>query len=267
MTALAELQAQFRSFLLGRDGAIEQLTVGSERLPARDRLAVYADAYRLRLQEVLAEDFPGLRGLVGDAAFEALGGAYIDACPSDHPSLRWFGRRLGRFLREAPPYSRQPVLAEMADFEWAQGEVLDAAASPAPGVDELGGMPPQDWPRMRVAFQSALRRLDLAWNVPPLWQAVHDASDAPPGPEHCEPPVSWLLWRQDLRVHWRSLDDAERYALDAAGAGLTFGDVCQGLLARTRDDRVPRLAAGYLKRWITDELIARIDIGDDPMAD
>lgn len=257
MTSLAELQAQFRSFLIGGDPAIEQLTMGSERLH------VYADAYRLRLQEVLEEDFPGLRGMVGDGAFRALAGAYIDAHPSDHPSVRWFGRRIGAFLRDTPPYSEQSVLAAMAEFEWAQGEVLDAADSPALGADELAGIPPADWPRMRIGFQDALQRLDLSWNAPPLWQAVHDDSNSPPVPKRCEPPLAWLLWRKDLRVHWRSLDDDERFALDAARTGFTFGDICEELLGRTRDDRVPLLAAGYLKRWIGDELVARIDLANE----
>lgn len=258
MTRLSALQAQFQSYLLGGDRAIEALTVGSGRLPARDRLAVYADAYRLRLLEVLVEDFPGLKGMMGDAAFERLGAAYIDACPSDHPSVRWFGRRLAGFLRDGGSYREQPVLAEMAAFEWTQGEVMDAADSPGLGVDALGEIPPQAWARMGITFQSALRQLDLGWNVPQLWQAVHDESDTPPAPERCDPPVFWLLWRKGLEVHWRSLDDDERYAIDAARDGRAFGDICEGLLARSHDDQVPLRAAGYLKRWITDELVAGI---------
>lgn len=258
MTSLSKLQSEFQSFLLGRGGDIERLTVGSEELPARQRLGIYADAYRLRLLEALGEDYPGVHGMIGDDAFEALGTAYIDACPSDHPSVRWFGRRLPAFLRDTPPYSEQPVLAEMACFEWAQGEVIDAADSPAAGAADLGALAPETWPGMRIEFQNAVRRLDLAWNVPVLWQAVDEEHESPPAPESSDPPVGWLLWRRDLKVHWRSLDPDERYALDAAREGLTFGEICEGLLARTHDDQVPLRAAGYLKRWLTDELVAGI---------
>jgi len=260
VTSLAELQAQFQSFLLGRDRGIEQLTVGSSGLPARDRLAVYADAYRLRLLEVLGEDFPGLHGMIGDEAFDTLGRAYMAAHPSDHPSVRWFGRHMAAFLRDAPPYRDQPVLAQMADFEWAQGEVMDAADSPAVSMDALAAMAPESWPAMRFGFQNALRRLDLDWNVPALWQAVHDETHPPPAPARFDAPVAWLLWRQGLQVHWRSLDGDERCAIDAARDGAAFGELCEGLLARTHDDQVPLRAAGYLKRWITDELVAVIDV-------
>lgn len=259
MTRLATLQARFQSFLLDGGRDIERLTVGSEHLPARQRLAVYADAYRLRLLEVLGDDYPGLHGMVGDRAFGALGRAYIDAHPSDHPSVRWFGRRLAAFLRKTEPWDEQPFLAEMADFEWTQGEVIDAADSPALDAADLGAVPSAAWPGMRFGFQDALRRLDLDWNVPALWQAVDDECDAPPAPKRFDAPVAWLLWRKDLAVHWRSLEDDERWALDAARDGRSFGEICEGLLARTRDDQVPVRAAGYLKRWVTDELVARID--------
>ncbi len=259
MTSLSDLQARFQSYLLGRNEDIEGLTVGSDRRPARDRLAVYADAYRLRLLEVLAEDFPGLHGMIGDQNFEALGIAYIDANPSDHPSVRWFGRRLAGFLRSTGPYREQPLLAEMADFEWAQGEVLDAADSPLVDMDSLAALAPGAWPGMRIGFQSALRRLDLNWNVPALWQAVHDGTDTPPAPGRTEAAVPWLLWRRGLEVHWRSLEDDERWAIDMVRDGCSFGALCEGLLARTGDPEVPLRAAGYLKRWVTDELAARIE--------
>jgi len=258
MTTLAELQARFHAFLLGRGRGIEDFTVGTARRPAGARLAVYANAYRLRLQEVLADDFPGLKALLGEAGFERLAGAYIDACPSNHPSVRWFGRFLADFLQDHAAGRDRPGLAEMAAFEWAQGEVLDAADSPCVAVEALGAVPPAAWPGMRLAFQHARRRLDLWWNVPPVWQELR-AGGEPSCLERGETAVAWLLWRRDLMVHWRSLEEDERYAIDAAASGVTFGEICEGLLARTGDDQVPLRAAGFLKRWAHDQLISRID--------
>lgn len=259
MTRLAELQSQFESFLLDHDRRIERLTVGTDRLPASNRLAVYANAYHLRLLEVLGDDFPGLKAFMGDEAFDRMGRAYIIACQSDHPSVRWFGRRLAAFLRDTPTYRDQPFLAEMAAFEWTQGEAMDAADSAAVAVDELGAINPESWPVMTFTFQPALRRLDLEWNVPAVWQAIREESP-PPAPARAGQAIAWLLWRSNLEVHWRSLDEDEAWSLDAACGGDPFGALCEGLLARTHDDQVPLLAAGYLKRWVTDELVARIDV-------
>lgn len=261
MIDLVELQGRFQSFLLGHEAdgrpGMEPLTVGSGHLPADRRLAVYADAYRLRLLEVLADDYPGLKGMVGDEAFEALGSAYIAAYPSSHPSVRWFGRHMTRFLGEAPGYRERSALAEMAAFEWIQGEVMDAADSKVADVETLAALAPESWPGMRIGFQNALRRLDLAWNVPAVWKAVSGQSD-PPALEDSRTPLPWLLWRRGLEVHWRSLDDDERFALDHACEGSPFGAICEGLLERTGDDQVPLRAAGFLKGWLNDGLVARI---------
>jgi len=258
MTRLRDLQARFHDFLLGRDVAIEPLTVGTDRLPAADRLAVYGDAYRLRLLEVLGEDFPGLHTLLGDEEFQVMGRAYIDACPSEHPSVRWFGARLPDFLKATPPYDGQPALAEMADLEWTQGEVTDAADSPLASEPDLAGLDASRWPGIRLTFQHALRRRDWHWNVPAVWRVMHE-EEAPPELERAPSPIAWLFWRRDLQVHWRSLDDNEHYAIDAALGGATFGEICEGLLSVTGDDQVPLRAASFLKRWINDELVARIE--------
>lgn len=77
--------------------------------------------------------------------------AYIDAHPSEYPSIRWFGRHLNAFLRQTSPYAAQPVLAEMVAFEWPQGEVFDAEDSAAVTVEEMACFPrlpgrPCAWP-------------------------------------------------------------------------------------------------------------------------
>ena len=261
MTSLSELQERFQAFLLGAganaDRGIEPLTVGSERLPARQRLAVYADAYRLRLLEILGDDFPGLKGLVGERAFEALGGAYITAYPSTHPSVRWFGRHLPEFLREGFDDLDRDVLAEMATFEWTQGEVMDAADDPVIDVAALGGLAAGSWPRMRLGFQPALRRLELACNVPAAWKAIREETP-PPALEKSEPPVPWLLWRRGIEVHWRPLDEDERFALDAAHDGRTFGEICEEMATSGGGEDVPLRAAGFLKLWVVDGLVAQV---------
>lgn len=264
MTTLVEVQSRFQAFLLGRGGAnMEELTVGTELLPAGERLAVYGDAYRLRLLEILGDDFPGLKGMIGDDAFDTLGAAYIDAFPSTHPSVRWFGRHLERFLRETSPYRDRSALAEMAAFEWAQGEVMDALDSPLVGIEELGALAPASWPGMRIAFQDALRRLDLTWNIPAVWKAIRDETDPPPL-ESTPSGILWLLWRRGVEVHWRPLGDEERRAIDAACEGASFGAICEDMLARAGDDEVPLRAAGFLKGWAGDGLIAALETRDWP---
>jgi len=53
---LAELQAEFQKGILGEADKILDSICETPRLARADRFAVYEDAYRLRLGEVLAND-------------------------------------------------------------------------------------------------------------------------------------------------------------------------------------------------------------------
>ncbi|MBV8633633.1 MAG: putative DNA-binding domain-containing protein, partial [Burkholderiaceae bacterium] len=58
--SLARIQDQFQQYVLAGDReqpAIAGLIDESHGLAARDRLAIYYDAYRIRLKEALAEAF------------------------------------------------------------------------------------------------------------------------------------------------------------------------------------------------------------------
>lgn len=142
MTALRELQRGFQAWVVGDASALPDTVTGAGAASAEVRLGVYANAIRLRFLDVLAQDYPGLSALAGDDGFRRLGLAYIEAHPSHHPSIRWFGCHLPAFLRASAPWRERPVLAEMAAFEWVKGELLDAADSPVMGVEDIAAIPP-----------------------------------------------------------------------------------------------------------------------------
>jgi len=258
VSELARLQEQFHAYLLSGEPRVTECVTGTARVSAEQRLAVYGRAYRLRLQEVLDGDFQGLRTLVGAPEFERLGHAYIDAHPSGHPSLRWFGKYLSAFLARTPPYAAQPVLAEMAAFEWAQGEVFDAEDDAALSVEDIAPLPPRAWPTMRLTFHASLRRLNLDWNAPSIWQAVKK-KETPPAPAQSEGVmIPWLLWRSKLEIRWRSLSADEAWAIDACMQGHNFSEVCEGLCEWIETSSAALHAAVMLKRWATDGLVARV---------
>ncbi len=257
MSALSDLQRSFQAAVLDGDEAVLARIAPGGVADPRQRLLVYSEGMRLRFAEVLRLDYPGVLGLLGDERFDALARAYALACPSRNPSIRWFGARLAGFLDTTAPWNEQPVLAEMAHFEWRKGELHDAADSPTVGVEQMARVPPQAWAALTPRLVPAVRRLDLHWNVPPLWRAL-DRDQTPPAPARAETPQAWLLWRRDLSIHWRSLDAHEAWAIDACAAGATFGDLCGGLGDRVGVEQAPLRAATALKQWISDGVIAAV---------
>ncbi|MDR3418643.1 MAG: DNA-binding domain-containing protein [Nevskia sp.] len=258
---LARLQDLLQGYILRGAAGAEALVAGDARADAATRLGVYGDAYRLRLLEVLGSDYPVLRALAGEERFDALGLAYIEAHPSDTPSARWFGRHLPDFLRRDPDAAGEPILAELARFEWSQGEVFDAPGAEALELQAVAAVPPENWPAMRLLLNPASRRLDLRWNAPDLFKA-HQAGKPLPAPRRKRQLQHWLLWRDaGLDLRWRPLSGDEAAALDAAAEGRSFGEICELLCEWTEPEQAPTQAAGLLKRWVVDGVVVELDQG------
>lgn len=257
--SLLQSQRRFQDYLLRSTGAAEDLVLADGKADAATRLGVYADAYRLRLLEVLGNDYPTLRAVSGAEQFEHIGRSYIESHPSDTPSVRWFGRHLPEFLAQSPGLERHELLAELAAFEWSKGAVFDAPEAPALELAAVAAVPPESWPEMRLLTQPSLRRLDLRWNVPALFQS-QEAQQELPEPRREDQPVRWLLWRDaELDIRWRSLNEDEAAALDAALAGASFGEICERLCEWVEAEEAAMHAAGLLKRWIFDGLVTGIE--------
>jgi len=256
MTELASLQSLFQGHVVSGDDAAVPAFVGDSAASAEERLGVYYDAYRLRLLEVLRDDFPGLCGLMSADEFDALGLRYLDKHPSQHPNVRQFGRHLAGFFATDSNTARQPYLAEMARFEWARGLAFDAANADVHTLDEFGALPADDWPALTLRFHPSLQRSRFDWNIGPMWRAIN-AEEAVPQPVRLEQPEPWTVWRRDITVYWRSLDEIEAGAMDLFAAGQDFAGVCAGLCEWLDAETVPATIAGLLNQWVTEGLIVK----------
>jgi hypothetical protein len=251
---LRRLQTAFQAHVLHSDPAILDQVTDSLRLKSGARLAVYNEAYRLRLLEAMSVDFPKLHTLAGDATFEQLGRAYIEDCPSVHFSIRYFGARLSRFLHDTEPFCRTPALSGMAAFEWALGLAFDAADAALLDERAFESLGAEQWSTMQLVLHPSVQRLDLEWNIPALWNAI-DTEEAPRPPARLDAPQAWLIWRRELQTQYRSLQPAEAWAVDAVLAGTSFGMLCEGLCNWLDTKEVPGQAATWLKRWVREGLV------------
>lgn len=262
MNHLDALQRRFQDFVLRGDTAIGEHVVGNAQASAARRLDIYARAYRLRLLECLADNFPNLQNAAGSEDFDALGRAYIDAHPSANPSVRWYGHRLPGFLATNAPWREQPWLAELAAFEWALRGAFDAGDGTPLPVEALAQLPAQAWPGLRFDFQPSVQRLDLRWNATAAWKAL-DAGQTPDPATESAVPVPWVIWRRELQPWFRSLEVDEAFAMDALLGGAGFADVCEGICEWVDAANAPMRMAGLLKTWISEGMLRGLHVGHD----
>jgi len=246
------LQRDLQRHVLTGDAAIAAVINGSAKVPAATRLGVYSNAYRIRLADALGENMANLRTFLGEDEFQSVAARYIDQHPSQFASIRWFGDGLANELERS--HAEQPWIAELARWEWSLAASFDAKDAPTVGIDALAAVAPGDWGDLRLEFHPSVQLLELRTNAQALFKAFAD-EQALPEPALLDRPQPWLLWRQELKTQYRSLEPDETAALEVVRDGGTFADMCEALCEWHEVDTVPLLAAGMLKRWIVEELI------------
>lgn len=258
MSALTGAQASFQAYVLAGDGGIVAEIAGADDTYRRTRLDIYYNAYRLRLAEALATDYAILKTYIGDEIFDAIVRDYIDAHPSVFRNVRWFGGQLADFLRAEPRYAGQPILTDLARFEWTLGLAFDAADTAALQFEDVAAVPPEAWASLRLTPHPALHVVELRTNAVAVWNALKN-EDRGIAPENLAEPLRWAIWRKQLSPYFRSLETSEAWALVAVRNHVSFGDICAGLCQWLPEEQAAPRAAALLRGWVDEGWIASLE--------
>ena len=263
MSSLPLTESAFQGYVLGLGSGIAgDITadisgeiVGESDEFRRTRLDIYRDAYRLRLIEVLGNDYPVLKSRVGVECFEAIATDYLAAHPSVFRNVRWFGAAMPGFLRERPDHAQQLVFADLALFEWTLGLAFDSPDQHAVEFAEVAAVAPEAWADLRFQVHASLHVLELGTNAVAIWKSIEgDAQDTLP--EEVFKPVAWAIWRKALSPYFRSLAPDEAWALAAMRDGASFGEICAGLCDWVAEKEAAARAAQLLRGWVDEGWIA-----------
>jgi hypothetical protein len=244
MTQLQFLQTQFQNALL-----LDQ-PLATDLLSARGvaQFCVYQNAYRARLRAALRDNFEVLPLVMGDDAFDTLANAYIEAHPSHHYSLRWFGHELCAFMAANETLVDHPAMLDLACMERALRHAFDAAPTTLLTPEMLAAVPAQDWAELRLTLHPSAQLLDLQWAVGPIWHALKF------GQEEMAPPEAlahhMLVWRQGMNTKWKSLTPTETDFVQGLLAMRTFGQICEVLVERVGEDHAAPTAVALLSELL-----------------
>jgi hypothetical protein len=259
MTELTRVQEQFQKFIFSGQSEINKSIVQTERVSVDTRLAIYRDAYKLRLIESLTTTFPAVHAYLGTEAFQEVCTNYIAAHPSSYRSIRWFGDVLAEFLRNY--YEKKySFLAELADFEWKMTLAFDAKDTQVLHIADMANVSPESWVGMQFILHPSIQRVNYFWNAIPLWQTLINDQELPEL-QSASIATSWILWRSpDYIIQFYSLSEEEAWAIDALIQGLSFGQLCEGLCQWINAEEVGLRAASYLKNWIQNGMVSELRI-------
>ena len=252
---LADIQDAFQKRMLTGEDWLSPLLSGNTHI------RVYDHAYRARLLEVLANDFPALHTLLGDEQFGQVINDFLDSHPSQHRSVRWLGAPLSRWLQETPPWNSIPEASDMARFEWALGLAFDAPDANVLDQANLAEIPAERWPGLEFSFHPALQVISLQNDVSAFQQAVAHDQDPESAPEPLGNGIKWAVWRnhEELNVMFRKLEADEAAMLEAARQGADFTTLCNVLAFDSGGDEAAMRAAGLIMTWLESGWISGVN--------
>jgi hypothetical protein len=215
----------------------------SATLTPAERLGIYHDMYRLRMEEALETDYPGLSHFLGPRRWRRLVRGYVEAHPSRSYTLNVLGRDLATYVYDAPRIAHAGFCRDLARLEWAVTEAFDAPATPTLSEDDLAGVPPDAWEGARLVPTAALRLLALDYNAGLYLDSLRDEDHDHPLPRRRP---SWVaVCRRDFSVYRVSLTRPAFRLLSALAEGRTVGEALEECLRRSR----PRPSGEEVFAW------------------
>jgi hypothetical protein len=231
--------ADGRSMMTEASGFIKP----NSRLTGFERLEIYNRQYWFRILDSFAEDFPGLRAVIGQKQFDRLARKYLTDCPSQSFTLRNLGSRLLPWLEAHTEFiePHRDLALDMVRLEWAHIEAFDAAERQPLTPAQIAGLNGDT----KLSLQPYIRLLKLHYPVDDILLALKGSSSdvatlngrsrtnwlmrfGEPEPEK----ILSAVHRVEFSVHYRRLEPGEFAVLTGLQRGLSISDAIEGLADR-----------------------------------
>jgi putative DNA-binding protein len=235
-------------------GRIEEVICRSKSQSSMERLAVYSNAYKARLLEVLMGDYPALVHAIGEV-FTGMASAYLEDCPSTSYTLTDLGRSFPEYLARSRPANENEdgapdwadFLIDLARLERMYSEVFDGpgmeAQSPL-SPDDIRAMSPEEWLTARLVPAPCLRLATFRFPVHEYASAVRHQQESQPPDANA---THLAITRRDYIVRRAALNELEFNILSTLVEGGTVSEALEEAMAMCSES-VDNLA-DELSRW------------------
>jgi hypothetical protein len=222
------------------DGAA--LVKPNSRLSSFERLEIYSRSYWSRILDAFADDFPGVRAVLGTERFDRLRRSYLADCPSQSFTMRDLGKHLAAWMERNPQLAGEhlQVALDMARLEWAEIESFDAAEHARLSPAEVAALSPD----CTLLLQPHLRWIEVGYEVDRLVLEARESLSRNKMPRKivdkriagakCAAPLYIAVHRFELVVHYKRLDGEMFRLLGALAAGATIAEAVETAYAESK---------------------------------
>lgn len=256
-TGLQASQTQMQDAILrGHDHANEPdaWIKSKKNFAPADQLGVYINAYRFRLYNVTAEDYPVLKTALGAADFECLLENFADSVHSQHFNIARYSALLPEFLSNHKTHT--PFAHELAQLESAIAQLHDAPETTALTPEHLAGLTPDALMEKTLSPRKALQLFAFQYPVNAYYRSVKENGSA----ELPTPAPSYLaLFRHDDTMWRMDLEEQEYHLLRYLFNGLTIGAALEAAQAQFKlvdNTELPARLFAWFSRWMRNGLLA-----------
>ena len=249
VTPLSEAQGTMQDAILlgaGIDSKPDTWIRAKAEFAPKDQLGVYVNAYRFRLYDVTAEDYPVLQHYLGDDHFDRLIKDFVNTAHSDHFNV-------GRYAAHLPDFLAEHALAdafavELASLENAISQLTDPEETAALTPAHLEGMTPDELMGAKLYPRKALQLFAFQYPVNRYYRDMKD-DKLPAIPTLEESFVA--VFRHDDVVWRMDLEAQEYHLLSRLFAGEPVGKALAEL-----DESVATKLSEYFSRWMRNGLLS-----------
>ncbi len=171
MNSLHRLQRDCEQVFRGGDAAALLPELVGNAVPAATRVEVYRNNARQICRKALANTYPVVEQLVGDAVFRSLALAYLDEHPSRSGDLQHFGREFSATLDALYRGSRYDYLGDIARLELAVEAALLEPEAGTLDLDALADVPPDRLGDVVFNPAPSLRLVGSRYPLLSIWRA------------------------------------------------------------------------------------------------
>jgi hypothetical protein len=255
MNRLLEMQRQFSRYVLQMTDSIPS-GIRTNGIAPEQRLSIYRNNTRLGLTEALRETYPVVNKLVGEAFFNRLAQAYLNAQPLPTACLLEYGGQFAEVITGFEAAQGLAYLPDIARLEWFCHEAYHEADAGFLQLSSLAQLNPADHNRIGFKLHPSLRLMASNYPIAQIWACNQPDYQADTLIDLKQGGCCLLIYRPAFDVEIISLEIEDYQCLTALATGASFTQAVAQTLADHPDFTVQTCLQNWLhKGLLTDFFI------------